>query len=175
MTDENYETIKYIEEYIESRVQEIILSNKSRYAYHEKLSAIRSRVEQEILEKDRIFEKMNLEVLEKLLERKYNLRWEIISEFKFLTEDFIKKNYQSLSPKLILDNYPHLSKEIKEKLYSRFGVMNKLRYGIIGEEEIIADYESYGKSLRKEIKNYIKAHPEKFSEAIDLFFRLRGM
>jgi hypothetical protein len=163
MKDKELNLLKEIERYI---------SEESKKNLYTKRGQLRSGIEQRILEKYKFFSQMNMELLEKLLEQKMNLRWEIISKFDFLTEDFIKRNIHSLSPTVILKNYPDLSKETKDLLYSRLGVLKRLKYGVIEDEEVINNYHKYGKNLKNRIKQFVENYPEKVSESLALFVRL---
>lgn len=166
MTDKEEKLLHEIEQHISSRTQSWYKNDRKSYNQR------RSEIEQELLLRGTFFDNMTMPVLEKLIERGMNLRWERISKFNFLTEDFIKKYINSLTPETILNNYPKLSEEVRNLFYAKLGVIKRLKYGVIDDEELIGNFPSYGNKLKKKIKKFAKNNPNRVSESLILFMKL---
>jgi hypothetical protein len=173
MTDKDAILLENINSFIGIEVEEMKRHGEKRIR-QKRHSEIRSEAERRIFSIPEFKENMNLFILESLIKRRFAINWYVVSGMDFLTEEFIRTYINSLSPVRLLDNYPNLSENIKQSIYNRLGTLNKIKYGVITEEEVIEKFQYYGKGLRKDINKYVRENPGVFSESFDLFIKLTG-
>jgi len=111
-----------------------------------------------------IREMLDCETLAKIVKIGWSINWEDVTRQKYLSEDFIKEHHFHLAPTIILENYPGLSPETKGLFIPRIGLITKIKYDLITEDEAILQYsrlkrdQSQARKIRslilEEKKNY---------------------
>jgi len=170
----NEQDKKVLEDVLNYVQVELVRLRNTTYQYRNS-KKLNIAIEQKLLENTEIFSMMTEPVLRKLLEKKFALKWDYIAKLKCLSEDFIKKYFKGLSPTVILENYPDLSDETKELFYPYIGILTRLKMRVKmeeTEEEIIKNYNKYGKKLRKKISNYINVNEKDLPDSLVLFTKL---
>jgi len=125
-----------------------------------------------LLINETIFNNIKSEYIDEFVEL-YPIDWTRFSELKIFTEKQLRKYSKHLAFSKIFTNYPDVSESFKNDFKNKLGIVNRVVYQLITEQELIELYPEQTISTKKKIKRLLEEHPEIYHDGIRLFIEMQ--